>query len=316
MIDGGGSWPTARRATCSPTATHGRQPPRAPVRLRPRWPSSHGRPSVAAWPSTPRRWTDMRFVLEHVTDLGGLAALAGLRARRPRHRGRAARGVRPLLRRAVRAAQPGRRRAAQPAQRRRHASPRRRASPRPTAVRRGRLAGGAVPAPSTAAAASRGSSASPCRRCSPRRTWRFSLCPLLTQGAIDMLLHYGSEEQQETYLPKMVTGEWTGTMNLTEPQAGSDVGALDDQGGAGRRRLVADHRPEDLHHLRRARPHRQHRPPRARPGARRAAGHEGASPASSCRSSSSTTTARSASATPCECVRSSTRWASTPARRA
>jgi alkylation response protein AidB-like acyl-CoA dehydrogenase len=54
----------------------------------------------------------------------------------------------------------------------------------------------------------------------------FSLCPLLTQGAIDMLLHYGSEEQRETYLPRMVTGEWTGTMNLTEPQAGSDVGAL------------------------------------------------------------------------------------------
>ena len=54
----------------------------------------------------------------------------------------------------------------------------------------------------------------------------FSLCPLLTQGAIDMLLHYGDEAQREIYLPKMVTGEWTGTMNLTEPQAGSDVGAL------------------------------------------------------------------------------------------
>jgi 3-(methylthio)propanoyl-CoA dehydrogenase len=54
----------------------------------------------------------------------------------------------------------------------------------------------------------------------------FSLCPLLTQGAIDMLLHYGSEAQREIYLPRMVTGEWTGTMNLTEPQAGSDVGAL------------------------------------------------------------------------------------------
>jgi 3-(methylthio)propanoyl-CoA dehydrogenase len=53
----------------------------------------------------------------------------------------------------------------------------------------------------------------------------FSLCPLLTQGAIDMLLRHGSEEQKERYLPKMVTGEWTGTMNLTEPQAGSDVGA-------------------------------------------------------------------------------------------
>ena len=54
----------------------------------------------------------------------------------------------------------------------------------------------------------------------------FSLCPLLTQGAIEALLNYGSEEQKATYLPKMVSGEWTGTMNLTEPQAGSDVGAL------------------------------------------------------------------------------------------
>ena len=54
----------------------------------------------------------------------------------------------------------------------------------------------------------------------------FSLCPLLTQGAIDMLAEHGSPEQQATFLQKMVTGEWTGTMNLTEPEAGSDVGAL------------------------------------------------------------------------------------------
>jgi alkylation response protein AidB-like acyl-CoA dehydrogenase len=54
----------------------------------------------------------------------------------------------------------------------------------------------------------------------------FSMCPLLNQGAIDMLLHHADETLRETYLPKMVTGEWTGTMNLTEPQAGSDVGAL------------------------------------------------------------------------------------------
>ncbi|MFW8745010.1 acyl-CoA dehydrogenase family protein, partial [Mesorhizobium japonicum] len=54
----------------------------------------------------------------------------------------------------------------------------------------------------------------------------FSLAPLLTQGAIDALLHYGTDEQKAAYLPKMVAGEWTGTMNLTEPQAGSDVGAL------------------------------------------------------------------------------------------
>jgi alkylation response protein AidB-like acyl-CoA dehydrogenase len=54
----------------------------------------------------------------------------------------------------------------------------------------------------------------------------FSMCPLLTQGAIDMLRHHSDEGQKEIYLPKMVSGEWTGTMNLTEPEAGSDVGAL------------------------------------------------------------------------------------------
>ena len=53
-----------------------------------------------------------------------------------------------------------------------------------------------------------------------------ALCPLLTQGAIDALEAHGSVEQQQTYLPKMLTGEWAGTMNLSEPQAGSDVGAV------------------------------------------------------------------------------------------
>ncbi|MFP5486992.1 MAG: acyl-CoA dehydrogenase [Acidimicrobiia bacterium] len=53
-----------------------------------------------------------------------------------------------------------------------------------------------------------------------------SLCPLLTQGAIDAIHAHGSDEQKSTYLPKMLTGEWSGTMNLTEPQAGSDVGAV------------------------------------------------------------------------------------------
>jgi alkylation response protein AidB-like acyl-CoA dehydrogenase len=54
----------------------------------------------------------------------------------------------------------------------------------------------------------------------------FSMCPLLTQGAIDALMYHGSEDQRMTYLPKMITGEWSGTMNLTEPDAGSDVGAV------------------------------------------------------------------------------------------
>ncbi len=54
----------------------------------------------------------------------------------------------------------------------------------------------------------------------------FSLCPLLTQGAIDALTHHADETLQQTFLPKMISGEWSGTMNLTEPHAGSDVGAL------------------------------------------------------------------------------------------
>ena len=54
----------------------------------------------------------------------------------------------------------------------------------------------------------------------------FSLCMMLSQGAIEALQAHASPELQETYLTKLVSGEWTGTMNLTEPQAGSDVGAL------------------------------------------------------------------------------------------
>jgi 3-(methylthio)propanoyl-CoA dehydrogenase len=54
----------------------------------------------------------------------------------------------------------------------------------------------------------------------------FTLCPILTSGAIEALAAHGSPEQQAMYLPKLISGEFTGTMNLTEPQAGSDVGAL------------------------------------------------------------------------------------------
>jgi 3-(methylthio)propanoyl-CoA dehydrogenase len=51
----------------------------------------------------------------------------------------------------------------------------------------------------------------------------FKLCPMLTQGAVEALHFVGSPELQKRFLPKMVSGEWTGTMNLTEPQAGSDL---------------------------------------------------------------------------------------------
>jgi alkylation response protein AidB-like acyl-CoA dehydrogenase len=51
----------------------------------------------------------------------------------------------------------------------------------------------------------------------------FGLCPLLTDGAIEAVLTAGSDAQKQTYIPKLITGEWTGTMNLTEPQSGSDL---------------------------------------------------------------------------------------------
>ena len=54
----------------------------------------------------------------------------------------------------------------------------------------------------------------------------FALCPLLTDGAIEALLTAGSDRLKSTYLEKLVSGQWTGTMNLTEPQAGSDLAAV------------------------------------------------------------------------------------------
>ncbi len=54
----------------------------------------------------------------------------------------------------------------------------------------------------------------------------FSLCTLLTQGAIEAIESHGSDDQKDTYLPNLISGVWTGTMNLTEPQAGSDLGAI------------------------------------------------------------------------------------------
>ncbi|WP_191603445.1 acyl-CoA dehydrogenase family protein [Marinomonas algicola] len=54
----------------------------------------------------------------------------------------------------------------------------------------------------------------------------FSLCPLLNQGAIEAIETHASNELKETYLPKMISGEWVGSMNLTEPAAGSDLAAI------------------------------------------------------------------------------------------
>lgn len=54
----------------------------------------------------------------------------------------------------------------------------------------------------------------------------FALCPMLTDGAIEALLVAGSDQHKRTYVPKLIAGEWTGTMNLTEPQAGSDLALI------------------------------------------------------------------------------------------
>ncbi|POR45586.1 alkylation response protein AidB-like acyl-CoA dehydrogenase [Paraburkholderia eburnea] len=63
----------------------------------------------------------------------------------------------------------------------------------------------------------------PCNEMLNAANLSFALCPLLTDGAIEALLTAGTEDQKQRYVPKLISGEWTGTMNLTEPQAGSDL---------------------------------------------------------------------------------------------
>jgi alkylation response protein AidB-like acyl-CoA dehydrogenase len=78
----------------------------------------------------------------------------------------------------------------------------------------------------------------------------FALCPLLTDGAIEALLTAGSDELKATYLEKLVSGQWTGTMNLTEPQAGSDLALVRTKRRSPARWHLQDFRHQDLHHLR------------------------------------------------------------------
>jgi acyl-CoA dehydrogenase len=74
----------------------------------------------------------------------------------------------------------------------------------------------------------------------------FNMYQGLTHGAIGAILAHASQELKETFLPKMVSLDWTGTMNLTEPHCGTDLGLIHQGGAAGRWRLP-DHRAEDLH---------------------------------------------------------------------
>ena len=141
----------------------------------------------------------------------------------------------------------------------------------------------------------------------------FGIGPVLTMGAVDALAAHGSDELKRVYLGKLVSGEWMGTMQLTEPQAGSDVGALRtkaERAGDGSYRLTGqkifitygEHDLTDniIHFV-------LARLPDAPPGT-------AASRCSWCRSSWSTPTARSARATTCARIRSSTSSASMPRR--
>ena len=140
----------------------------------------------------------------------------------------------------------------------------------------------------------------------------FAMYPGLTQGAIAALLAHASPELKTKYLPKMVEGVWTGTMNLTEPHCGTDLGLLAHQGGETGRRQLQDHRHQDLHLRRRARPLREHRASGARAHRRRAGRHQGHFAVRRAQADGRKTTARSAGRTASPAARSKRRWASTP----
>ena len=202
---------------------------------------------------------------------------AGLRRRDAgRGRGDPRRG-REALRGGARAAQPGRRPRGLHAPRRRHASRRRRASRRPTRpMREGGWMGLSAPAgirrPGPALRAQR-------RRCnefvsSANMALRHVSGPDAGRDRGAPRPRHATSRSRPT-CRRWSSGDWTGTMNLTEPHCGTDLGLHPDQGGAERRRLLRDHRHQDLHLGRRARPRREHRPPRARPHRGRAGGHQG-----------------------------------------
>ncbi len=80
----------------------------------------------------------------------------------------------------------------------------------------------------------------------------FGMYPGLTAGAYNAIYQHGSDALKDKYLPKMVSGEWSGTMNLTEPQCGTDLGLIRTKAEPAGRRHPSHHRHQDLHLGRRA----------------------------------------------------------------
>ena len=137
----------------------------------------------------------------------------------------------------------------------------------------------------------------------------FTMYPGLTYGAVAALIDRGRDELKAGYLPKLVSGEWLGTMKLTEPHAGTDLGLIRTKAephGDGSFAITG----EKIFMLgRRARPDREHHPPRPRQAARCARGLEGHLAVPGAQGP-----ARRERATRSRAARSSTRWASTAAR--
>ena len=136
----------------------------------------------------------------------------------------------------------------------------------------------------------------------------FATYPLLSAGAAAALTAHGSAEQVKRYVPRLASGEWSGTMCLTEAQAGTDLGLLRTRAEPDRRRHVPDHGHEGVHHRRRARPDRSDRAPRAGAAARRAGRHGRDLALPRPQAVAAATAAGRQTASPA--ARSSTRWAS------
>ena len=103
----------------------------------------------------------------------------------------------------------------------------------------------------------------------------FAMYPGLTQGATAALIVHGSPEQKALYVPKLVAGEWTGTMNLTEPQCGTDLGLVRTKAAKQADGSYKITRHQDFHLRRRARSGREHHSSGAGPHRGRAGRHQG-----------------------------------------